>query len=371
MTLALWRSQGAIPRDFQFVLRDVNQSCKDAFNKAGKPELAKSLRVDEENDKLAKSAWMILATLEKLNVVAAGFDHDYLGQFYETFFRYTGGNTIGQYFTPRHITAFMADACEVEPTDLVVDPACGTGGFLIACIQRVIATLHTKYEDAAEMVRDRLIGYESEPVTAALCVANMILRGDGKSGVRKHDCFTAKDYPAGQCDVALMNPPFPHKRTDSKPESFVERALEALKSRGKLAVVLPTSLIVEKDKGTWRSGLLMKHSVFAVIQLPDECFQPYASSNTSVVIFEKGIPQNDKRKTTFVRVQYDGLTLKKVSASAGQMVRISFPRRLKPSSTKSLFLDSPVRPSFQVEWSGHLEPIYHPGCQQKMNLGKV
>lgn len=311
MMLALWQSKGLLRRDADYILSDINSACEDAFDKGGKHVLAESLHVDEANEELANKAWQILSILENLNVVTASFAHDYLGQLYEAFFRYTGGNTIGQYFTPRHITRFMADICEVNKNDLVIDPACGTGGFLISCIQRVRDTMKVKYEDVVKMVKDRLIGYESEPVTAALCVANMILRGDGKTGIRKEDCFTAKGYPFDKCDVALMNPPFPHKKTDRPPQEFVERALEALTNRGKLAVILPTSLLVKKSNGPWREKLLAKHSLLAACQLPDELFQPYASSTTSVVLLEKGVPHSSARKTSFVRIQYDGLTLKK------------------------------------------------------------
>jgi type I restriction-modification system DNA methylase subunit len=311
MMLALWYSGGSLRRDPKFVLRDINAACEDAFSGAGKPELARSLNVAEANAKFASTAWRILATLEKLNVVNASIAHDYLGQLYETFFRYTGGNTIGQYFTPRHITRFMADVCQTSPTDYVIDPACGTGGFLIACIQRAFDISKVTYKQAVNMVRNRLIGYESEPVTAALCVANMILRGDGKAGVRKADCFSARDYPVAKCQVALMNPPFPHKKTDIPPQKFIERALEALQARGMLAVILPTSLIVKKEVGAWRKQILSKNSLVAVCQMPDELFQPYSSSTTSVVFLEKGISQSPSRRTAFVRLQFDGLTLKK------------------------------------------------------------
>ncbi len=313
MMLALWQSKGRLRRDSQWILKDVNSACEEAFQNGGKKGLTSSLHVDEANAKLASTAWRILAILESLNVVTASFAHDYLGQLYETFFRYTGGNTIGQYFTPRHITRMMADLCEVNKSDKVIDPACGTGGFLIGCLQRIYETSKVKYTDAINIIRDKLIGYESEPVTAALCVANMILRGDGKTGIRKDSCFSAKDFPVGECDVALMNPPFPHKKTDIPPQDFVERALESLKNRGKLAVILPTSMIVKKSIGNWRSKVLKNNSLLAVIQLPDELFQPYASATTSVVVLEKGVPHSPKRDTVFVRIEFDGLTLKKGS----------------------------------------------------------
>src|SRR5712692_10159165 len=311
MMLALWQSRGELRKSPDFVLKDINSACETAYARGGKAELAKSLHIDEANDRLASSVWQILATLEKLNVVTASFAHDYLGQLYEAFFRYTGGNTIGQYFTPRHITRFMSDICEVTEKDVVIDPACGTGGFLVACLQRINQDSKLRYEDTIKIIRDHLIGYESEPITAALCVANMILRGDGKTGIRKDNCFSAKDYPVGKCQIALMNPPFPHKTTDASPQQFVNRALEALEQRGKLAVILPTSLVVKAETGVWRQEILSNNSLIAVCQMPDELFQPYASATTSVVLLEKGIPHNPKRKTIFVRLQYDGLTLKK------------------------------------------------------------
>lgn len=311
MMLALWQTRGRIRKDSDFVLSDINTACQMAFERGGKADVARSLRVDEANHKLARSAWKIIATLEKLNVVTAAFDHDYLGQLYETFFQYTGGNTIGQYFTPRHIARFMADLCETTPDDIVIDPACGTGGFLIACIQRAVKATNAKYEDVVKMIENNLIGYESEPLTAALCIANMILRGDGKSGIRNKDVFQAVDFPVTECDVALMNPPFPHKKTDIPSQRFVEQALLGLRNRGKLAVILPTSLIVKSSEKTWRKKILREHTLLAVCELPDELFQPYASTTTSVVLLEKGVPHNSKRKTSFARLQYDGLTLKK------------------------------------------------------------
>lgn len=309
--LALWNSKGKIRRDPSGILRDINSECRDAFIAAGKADLAKSLRVDEANDKLREKARRIATILERLNVTVLTAEHDYLGQLYETFFRYTGGNTIGQYFTPRHITQMMADVCEVTKSDIVIDPACGTGGFLIACMDRIIRTQKLSRAQVVKIVPKHLIGFEDEPVTAALCVANMILRGDGKTGVHKADCFTSPAYPRGKATVALMNPPFPHEKTDDPSEKFVDRALDGLQDRGKLAVILPTGLIVKPGTREWRKKILSHHSLLAVCQLPDELFQPFASATTSFVVIEKGVPHNPKHKTAFVRLRYDGLALDK------------------------------------------------------------
>ncbi|MBI4743056.1 MAG: hypothetical protein HY777_16235 [Betaproteobacteria bacterium] len=115
MMLALWHSKGNIRKDPNYVVGDINDACQKAFATAGKSELGKILRLPDANQKLASTAWEILATLEKLNVVTAVFDHDYLGQLYETFFRYTGGNTIGQYFTVAQTGSIGEAFVQTEP----------------------------------------------------------------------------------------------------------------------------------------------------------------------------------------------------------------------------------------------------------------
>lgn len=336
--LALWSSQGEIRKSEKHILADINSACKQAFWRAKKADLSQSLRVDEANAKLAVKARRIVSILERLNVTVLTAEHDYLGQLYETFFRYTGGNTIGQYFTPRHVTAMMADFCEVGHNDIVLDPACGTGGFLLAAMSRILNAKKLSRSQMVKIVNKRLIGFEDEPITAALCVANMILRGDGSTGVRRDDCFTAKDYPEGKATIVLMNPPFPHEKTDVPPERFVERALEGLRVRGKLAVILPTSLLVKADRGQWRGGVLKNNTLLGVCQMPDELFQPFASSTTSIVVIQKGIPHDSRQRTAFVRLQYDGLTLKK-------RVRVQRPENQIPKATDAL-LNKTVTPGF-------------------------
>ena len=307
--LALWSSQGNLRKDSDYLLQDINQACEQAFWRTKKPDIAKSLHIDEANKTLALKARRIVEILDRLNVTVLTAEHDYLGQLYEGFFQYTGGNTIGQYFTPRHITHLMAELLHVDRDDLVLDPACGTGGFLIAAMQRILTTGSLTRAQVIDIVRDRLIGFENEPTTAALCVANMILRGDGSTGITRDNCFTSDNYPISQATVVLMNPPFPHKQTDLPPERFIERGLEALRHRGRLAAIVPNSLLVKASKKAWRSGMLRRHTLRAVIQLPDDLFQPYSSSTTSVVVIEKGIPQSSSETTVFVRLAHDGHSL--------------------------------------------------------------
>lgn len=325
--LALWK--GNVSTDKEVVLTQVNANAEQALQKAGKPELAHSLRVDDENDALAARAWEIIDILKKLNIRSFMQEHDYLGQLYETFFRYTGGNTIGQYFTPRHIISFMCELVDVTPQDIVFDPACGTGGFLIGALNRMIKKKSIPYEEGVRKVKNNLFGIESEPATAALCITNMILRGDGKSGVIKANCFTKKDYPPKGADCALMNPPFPHKETDTPATDFIDRALYSLKNRGLLASIVPYSLLVRT--GEWHKKILKNNTLLFIATLPPDLFNPYSSFNTAIVVFQKGIPHLSK-PVFFCKVSNDGFKLKKntrVSRPGTQLEQI-----LKAYSTK-------------------------------------
>ena len=309
--LALWKSRGNLRKNPENILGDINASCTEAFWKAHKPELSKSLYVDEANEKLAVKARRIISILERLNVAVLTAEHDYLGQLYETFFRYAGGNTIGQYFTPRHVASFCADMLTVSRDDVVLDPTCGTGGFLIAAMDRIAREHKLSRSEMVKLVQKRLIGFDDEPVTAALCVANMILRGDGSSSVHRGDLFTSDEYPSGTATVVLMNPPYPHKKTDTPTEAFISRAFDGLAQGGRLSAIIPQSLLSKSDKSAWRKGLLAKHTLEAVVQMPDYLFQPYASATTAIIYLRKGVPHPKGKSVFFARVENDGFRLKK------------------------------------------------------------
>ena len=309
--LALWQSRGQLRKDPENILSDINQACEKAFWNAGKPILAKSLHVEEANEKLAIKARRVISILERLNVSVLTAEHDYLGQLYETFFRYAGGNTIGQYFTPRHVANFCADLVGVSKEDVVLDPACGTGGFLIAAMERIAREHQISRSEMVKLVKTRLIGFDDEPITAALCVANMILRGDGSSSVHRGDAFTAPEYPIGHASVVLMNPPYPHKKTDTPTERFVERALEGLAQGARLAAIIPLSLTVKNEKKGWRKSILRNNTLEAAIKLPDELFQPYAQPYTVIVFLRKGIPHPKGKRAFFGRIENDGFRIRK------------------------------------------------------------
>jgi len=206
----------------------------------------------------------------------------------------------------------MADLVDVREKDVIVDPSCGTGGFLIASLYRMIGGRQLTPKQIRNLVSGHLWGFESDPLTAGLCVANMILRGDGTSGVVKGNCFTDPRYPESKANIVLGNPPFPHKKSDDQPEKFVDRALEALRVRGVAAMVVPASMLGKTGvKKKWRHHVLRDNTLQAVIKLPNELFEPYATAYTNIAILEKGVKHKPDNKIFFARIENDGYRLKK------------------------------------------------------------
>ena len=320
--LGLWNSKGEIRIDPDHILEDINNECRKAFRRAGKSDIAESIYVPEANRTLAAKAFRIVHILRLLNITTLTAEHDYLGQLYEMFFRFTGGNTIGQFFTPRHITQFIVNIAEISKRDIVVDPTCGTGGFLVSSLSRMTEGKPLTRDQINKVVNNHLIGFEDEPITAALCVANMILRGDGTTGVVKGDCFTDPKYPEGEATVVVGNPPFPHRKTDEPAERFVNRGLEALQTRGNLFMIVPASLLASSNKRKWRQQILKENSLLGVFTLPSELFQPYATSTTAIICLKRGVPHSKNIQTFFCRVVNDGFKLRKgtrVEQSGGQL----------------------------------------------------
>ena len=182
---------------------------------------------------------------------------------------------------------------------------------MIAAMERVARENQISRSEMVKLVSTRLIGFEEEPITAALCVANMILRGDGSSSVHRGDAFTAPEYPISTANVVLMNPPYPHKKTDTPTEDFVERGLEGLAQGCRLAAIIPLSLLVKSNKAAWRKKLLKGNTLEAAIKLPDELFQPYAQPYTVIVYLRKGIPHPKGKRTFFARIENDGFRIRK------------------------------------------------------------
>jgi type I restriction enzyme M protein len=250
---------------------------------------------------------------------------DVLGKFYEVFLKYgNGAKEIGIVLTPRHITRFAIETVGVGPTDICLDPACGTGGFLVAAFDHVRRAASGPQVERFKV--HNLFGIERESYVAALAIVNMIFRGDGKNNIVEANCFSkflrrkaidghaTAEYvnrkPAvGEEPVTrvFMNPPFALKEDDEKEYRFIEAALGMMADGGHLFAIVPLSVMTEGGtNATWRKdGLLAHHTLLSVVSLPEELFYPVANQTVFLVV-KKGTPHPAGQKVLWGRIVNDG-----------------------------------------------------------------
>ncbi|MCJ7503654.1 MAG: N-6 DNA methylase, partial [Acidobacteriia bacterium] len=270
----------------------------------------------------------LVETIQQLNSLniksAMNSGSDWLGAFYEVFLKYASwAQDLGIVLTPRHLTRWAAEVMDIDMHDILYDPTCGTGGFLVAAFDQV----KRKRNDAQiNMFKQNcLFGVEQESGVAALAVVNMIFRGDGKNNIREGNCFAQYLAPHTRGGVAtaryvksqdtnppvtkvMMNPPFALKRGAEKEYRFVDQALAQMENGGILFTVLPYSAMC-KPKGydTWRKKVLLtNHTLLAVITFPIDIFYPIGVTTCGVFI-KKGIPHPRGQNVLWIRAPGDGL----------------------------------------------------------------
>lgn len=243
---------------------------------------------------------------------------DYIGLFYGEFMSYSGGDgqSLGIVLTPKHITTLFCDLLDLKPSDLVLDPCCGTGGFLIAAMHHMLRQTSDK-EQQRRIRQDQLFGLELQPYMFTIATTNMILRGDGKSNLNPWDFL--KQNPAElqqkQCTVGMMNPPYSQgtKADPSQYEiNFTEHLLDSMVEGGRVAVIVPQSSFTGKTKEEQaiKTSILKHHTLEGVITLNKETFYR-VGVNPCIAIFTAHIPHDKQHICRFINFEDDGYEVSK------------------------------------------------------------
>jgi type I restriction enzyme M protein len=273
----------------QLINSAVHQT--DALTKDRRIDLIEALQLTGASyQQLEGQIGRIIAILRRLNVRAVMHSGvDFLGTFYEAFLRYGyDNNSLGIVFTPRHITRFCVDLLDVDHNDRVIDLACGTGGFLVSAFDKMV--LAAPSEEGKNKIRSSLFGYDTNPTVWALAVLNMYFRGDGKSHIVRASSLTARARAEvrQRFTKAFLNPPFSQ---DDEPErQFIDASMDACEPGGQLAVVVKAGIFADDEHKIWRAEFTRRHTVQAVISLPEDLFYPTAAP-TSILIGKAHVPQ--------------------------------------------------------------------------------
>ena len=238
---------------------------------------------------------------------------DALGEFYHEFIKFSNGDdgkALGIVLTPQHLTEFMCDVSGLNKKSKVVDICAGSGGFLVTAMSKMFKKANPR--EIQKIREEGLYGVEADPHIYTLCIANMIVRRDGKSNIHYGSCFDTKianELRKKNIDVGLINPPY--SQDDYNELEFVEQLLSILTTRGIAVAVVPINCALGTTCKEVRERLFKKHTLEAVFSMPTEIFNPAASAPPCVMVWTANVPHPEDKKTFFGYFRDDGFVKRK------------------------------------------------------------
>ena len=235
---------------------------------------------------------------------------DVLGKFYTQFIRYAGNDSkTGLVLTPTHITDLFCDLADLNENSRVFDPCCGTGGFLVSAMNHMLDKSGNNLDKHKKIKSNQLIGIEERADMFSHACSNMMMRGDGKSHIHYGDCFDEelkKRVLEESPDRVFLNPPYSEQEDEQL--GFIENAMECISPNGICIAICQMSTVVSAANKTVevRKRLLEKHTLEAVLSMPDSLFHPASSVNACIIILKAGTPHPDNKETFFGYFKDDG-----------------------------------------------------------------
>jgi len=317
--------------------KDVKERILDLFDKIKR----KYKEVLDDSDTItldANSVAYVVGELQNYCLIEA--ERDIIADAFETFIGHALKGGQGQFFTPKNVVKMMVDILDPDDEDLIIDPACGSGGFLIESLRHVWRKLDAegeKYhwnksnlqEEKMEVALNKIRGIDKDYFLSKVAKAYMAIIGDGKSGIFTEDSLevpknwgqaTRQKIDLGKFSVLITNPPFGskipvrgedklkqfelgHKWKQNKETGewekgklkdkeapqilFIERCLQLLEDNGRMAIVLPDGIYGNESLGYIRNWLIGKARIVGIIDVPLETFLPNTGTKTSIMILQK------------------------------------------------------------------------------------
>lgn len=236
----------------------------------------------------------------------------------------------GQFRTPRHIIDFVTACVNPQKNETVLDPACGTAGFLLSAYKHILRANSSPNggrpgggltPDQRKKLATNFVGYDISPDMVRLSLANMYLHGFATPQIHEYDTLSSEDRWNETFDVILANPPFmtpkggirPHKKFGVQANKaevlFTDYIGEHLNSNGRAGIIVPNGIVATTQTAYKQlRKLLVEDSLIAVISLPAGVFQPYSGVKTSVLLLDKQLAKKSKH-ILFLKIDNDGFDL--------------------------------------------------------------
>ena len=257
------------------------------------------------------------------------YDHsERLGDAFEYLLSVLGSQgDAGQFRTPRHIIDFIVSVVDPKKEETVLDPACGTAGFLISSYKHILevntddAGNSTLTPDERGKLAANFKGYDISPDMVRLSLVNLYLHGFVEPHIFEYDTLTSEDRWNEYADVILANPPFmspkggirPHSRFSVKSKRsevlFVDYMAEHLMPAGRAGIIVPEGIIFQSQNAYKQlRKMLVENYLVAVVSLPAGVFQPYSGVKTSILLLDRALAKKTDR-VAFFKVENDGFDL--------------------------------------------------------------
>lgn len=267
-----------------------------------------------------------------LKIIDANFDYnedsEQLGDAYELLLNILGSSgDLGMFRTPRHIIDFIVSIVEPTKDDRILDPACGTAGFLISAYKYILnqnlddnGKSNLTFDEKNTILKN-INGYDIAPSMVKISEMNLFLHGASEPKIYEYDTLTSDDKWGDKYECILANPPFmtpkggivPHNKFSVKSSKseilFVDYIANHLTSQGKAGIIVPDGVAFKTDKAfTSVRKDLLDNSLWGIISLPGGVFQPYAGVSTYILLLDKKIAKENS-KIIMVELNNDGYSL--------------------------------------------------------------
>ena len=237
----------------------------------------------------------------------------------------------GQFRTPRHIIDFIVDVINPTKDDKVLDPACGTGGFLVSTYNHILEQHDGKDDpkkkekpltpDERKKLMSNLQGYDIDPTMVRIAQVNMYLHQFKNPQIFQYDSLTSEERWNDKYDVILANPPFMSPKGGIKPHNkfgiksnrsealFIDYIINHLKPNGRAGIIVPEGVVFKNETAFQElRKILLNDGLWAVVSLPGGVFQPYSGVKTSILFIDK-VKAQKQDKIMFVNISADGYDL--------------------------------------------------------------